>query len=173
MEPVVLTPVTPSDKVLVSNLLQLYIHDLSAIFTKVELGPDGRFGYPQLPLYWSEPERRFAYVIRQGPQVAGFVLAKLGSPVIEDPDVHDIAEFFVMRRYRQGGVGRQAARLLWEALPGKWTVRVFEGNTAALAFWSRVVGEFTEGRASVSTRPGEPHGWQVFYFETIAKSVIA
>ena len=165
-ETVVLTPVTPSDQVLVSNLLQLYIHDLSAIFTKVELGPDGRFGYPHLPLYWSEPERRFAYVIRSGPHVAGFAMAVRGSPVMEDPDVYDIAEFFVMRRYRHGGVGRQAAMLLWQALPGKWTVRVSEGNRAALAFWSRVVGEFTEGRASVSTRPGEPHAWRVFHFET-------
>jgi predicted acetyltransferase len=167
-EPVVLTPVTPSDQALLSNLLQLYIHDLSDIFTKVELGPDGRFGYPYLPLYWSEPERRFAYVIRSGPHVAGFALAVRGSPVVEDPDVHDIAEFFVMRRYRHCGVGRQAARLLWQALPGKWTVRVSEGNTRALAFWSRVVAEVTEGRASVSTRPGEPHAWRVFHFETVA-----
>lgn len=164
----VLVPAGPADAVLLSNLLELYIHDVSDIFTKVELGPDGRFGYPQLPLYWSEPERRFAYVIRQGSHVAGFALARRGSPVLEDPDVHDVAEFFVMRRYRHGGVGRQAAKLLWEGLPGEWTVRVSEGNTRALAFWGRIIDEFTEGRASVSTRPGEPHAWRVFYFETAA-----
>jgi len=167
-EAVVLTPATPADAVLLSNLLELYIHDLSDVFTQVELGADGRFGYPHLPLYWSEPERRFAYVIRSGRHVAGFALARLGSPVMEDPDVHDIAEFFVMRRYRHGGVGRQAARLLWQARPGKWTVRVSEGNTAALAFWNRVVEDFTEGRASLSTRPAEPHAWRVLYFETAA-----
>lgn len=55
---------TATDTVLLSNLLELYIHDLSAIFPSVELGADGRFGYPNLPLYWSESDRRFAFLQR-------------------------------------------------------------------------------------------------------------
>ena len=54
---VVLDVASPRDAVLLSNLLELYIHDLSETFP-VELGADGRFGYEKLPLYWSEPERR-------------------------------------------------------------------------------------------------------------------
>lgn len=65
-----------------------------------------------------------------------------------------IAEFFVTHRYRRSGVGRRAAVLLWNRLPGKWLVRVSEGNTGAVPFWERVVGEFTEGTATTSTRPG-------------------
>lgn len=40
----------------------------------------------------------------------------------------DVAEYFVLRRYRHAGVERRAALLLWDRLPGKWTVRVAEGN---------------------------------------------
>ena len=63
----------PSDAVLLANLLELYLHDLSEAFPVIELGADGRFGYDKLPLYWSEPERRFPFLIRYRTKVAGFV----------------------------------------------------------------------------------------------------
>ncbi|HEU5074872.1 MAG TPA: GNAT family N-acetyltransferase [Polyangiaceae bacterium] len=164
-EPVALTLVGPSDAELLANLLELYIHDLSDVFAHPELGPNGRFGYPYLPLYFSEPDRRIACLIRQGSRALGFILVTRGSPVLEDVDVHDVAEFFVVRRYRRSGVGRQAAMLLWRQFPGKWSVRVSEGNPRALAFWTQVVAEYTAGDASESLRPGDPHAWRVFYFE--------
>lgn len=41
-----LVAATEAEHTLLSNLLELYIHDLSALFPQVRLGPDGRFGYP-------------------------------------------------------------------------------------------------------------------------------
>jgi predicted acetyltransferase len=93
------------------------------------------------------------------------VLATRGVRVPEEPGALDIAEFFVLRKYRRLGVGRQAALLLWHRLPGTWTVRVSEGNTGALSFWSEVVAEFTKGAAVESTRAGTPNDWRVFTFE--------
>lgn len=165
-ETISLDPAKPSDAPLLGNLIELYTHDLSAVFPHIELGPDGRFGYPKLPLYWSEPERRFAFLLRSAGRIAGFALVTRGSPAVDDPDVLDIAEFFVLRRYRRSGVGRQAAFLLWRRLPGRWTVRVSEGNIGALAFWRGVIAGFTEGPMAELTRPGEPHPWRVFCFES-------
>src|SRR5215213_5011236 len=122
-----LAAATVADAALLSNLLELYIHDLSETFP-VELGADGRFGYPRLTRYWSEPERHFAFFIRYNARVVGFVLVTRGTPVTDDPDVLDVAEFFAARRYRRAGVGRRAALLLWQRLPGAWIVRVSEGN---------------------------------------------
>ncbi|KYF59144.1 hypothetical protein BE04_36705 [Sorangium cellulosum] len=156
----------PSDAALLSNLLELYIHDLSDVFPGLELGPDGRFGYDKLPLYWSERERRFALIVRCAGRIAGFVLATRGSPAADNPDVLDVAEFFIVRRYRRSGVGRRAAVLLWQRFPGAWIVRVSEGNAGALAFWRSVVAEFTSGAATETTRPGRPHPWRVFSFES-------
>jgi predicted acetyltransferase len=163
---VVLDAATSADATLLSNLLELYIHDLSAAFPSVELGPDGRYGYRDLALYWSEPERRFPFLIRCDARVAGFVLAQRGSPASEDPDVFDVAEFFVLRRYRCSGVGRRAAVLLWDRFPGRWIVRVSEGNLGALPFWAGVISEFTNGAATELKRPGHPHAWRVFSFSS-------
>ena len=78
-EEVSLDLATPDDAALLSNLLELYSHDLSDTFG-LELGHDGRFGYQNLPLYWSEPERRFPFLIRSGIRVVGFAFATRGLP---------------------------------------------------------------------------------------------
>jgi predicted acetyltransferase len=158
-----LDPATPADANLLADLLELYIHDMSAFYPHVEIGDDGRFGYPELPLYWSEPGR-FPFLIRRGDRVAGFVLAKRGSPVSDDPEVLDVVEFFVLPQWQREGIGRAAARRLWLRLPGSWTVRVSEGNLGALGFWSGVVAEATLGAAVESRRPGRSHPWRVFAF---------
>ena len=155
-----------ADSALLSNLLELYIHDMSEVFPHVQLGPDGRFGYSRLPLYWSEPDRRFAFLIRCDGRIAGFILVTRGSPAVSDPDVLDVAEFFVLRQYRRAGTGREAAFMLWHRLSGAWIVRVLEKNAGALAFWRDTIATFTQGRFNESRLTREPNGWRVFSFES-------
>lgn len=154
-----------SDAPLLANLLELYIHDLSEAFPLVELGVDGRFGYNKLPLYWSEANR-FPFLIRYSGRVVGFALATRGSPASDNPDVLDVAEFFVIRRYRRAGVARRAAFLLWDRLPGRWFVRASERNTDAIRFWARVVDGYTGGTAKEFTRSGIHNDWRVFSLES-------
>lgn len=161
---VVALEVATQDKTqLLSNLLGLYMHDLSDIFP-VKVGADGWFRYEKLPLYWSEPETHFPFLIYLGAQLAGFALVTRGSPATDDPEHLDIAEFFVLRGCRRTGVGRQAASILWNRLPGHWVVRVSEANRAGLPFWSATIGQYTRGAFSESRRSGSPHDWHVFTF---------
>jgi predicted acetyltransferase len=155
-----------AESALLANLLELYIHDLSEIFPAVQLGADGRFGYPRLPSYWSEPGRRFPFLIRKAGKLVGFVLAQRGSPFSEDPEVLDIAEFFVLRSERRSGVGARAAALLWQRLPGRWMVRVSEANRGGLPFWTRVVRDYVGDAVNQTERDGTPHRWRVFTFDT-------
>jgi predicted acetyltransferase len=166
MADVALDRAMPQDAALLENLLQFYIHDLSETFPAIELEPDGRFVYEKLPLYWSEPQDRFPFVIRCDGRVAGFALATRGSPASDDPEVLDVAEFFVLRGYRRSGVGRSAAFLLWDQLPGRWIVRVSLGNRGALPFWAAVVAEYSGGAATEVERPGTPTAWWVFSFDS-------
>lgn len=163
--PVSLVVATRDHAELLANLLELYIHDMSEVFTQLEPGPDGRFGYSRLPLYWSDPTNRFAYLLKTGDRVAGFALVKRASAA-STGDVLDIEEYFVLRKHRRSGVGRAAAMLLWRARPGAWIVRVSEGNAGAHAFWRSTIAEFSHGRASERSMPGELHPWRVFSFES-------
>lgn len=155
------------DSALLANLLELYIHDMSEVFPHVQLGPDGRFGYSRLPLYWSESDRRFAFLIRCDGRIAGFILVTRGSPAAPNPDVLDVAEFFVLRQYRRAGTGREAACMLWRRLPATWIVRVLEKNAGALAFWRDTIAAFTGGHfAERRLTREEPNDWRVFSFES-------
>ena len=167
---VALDVASPGDAGLLANLLELYVHDLSEVFPRIQIGADGRFGYDSLSLYWSEPERRFPFFIRCDGRIAGFVLVTRGSPASDDPDVFDVAEFFILRRYRRSGVGRLAAFLLWDRLPGRWIVRVSEANRGAMPFWAGVVAEYTNGALAECTREGSPAPWRVFSFEALGAS---
>jgi predicted acetyltransferase len=152
-----------ADAALLENLLSLYVHDMGEIFP-VELGADGRYAYPKLPLYWQQPDTRHAFVILHGDRVAGCALATRGSPASDDPDVLDVAEFFVLRAHRRAAVGRRAAFALWDTLPGRWIVRVSEGNRAGLPFWRATIAAYASGAFVERARAGEPHSWRDFTF---------
>jgi predicted acetyltransferase len=164
--PVVTLDVARADEApVLANLLELYAHELSDVFS-LEIGADGRFGYPRLRLYWSEPGR-FPFLIRSDGRLAGFALATVGSPASDEPDAMDVAEFFVLRRHRKTGVGGRAAVRLWNGFPGRtWTVRVSTGNVPALSFWTGAVGAYARDGFRESTLAGDPHPWCVLTFRS-------
>jgi predicted acetyltransferase len=142
-------PALPREQPVLANLLELYIHDFSE-FLDIQLGADGRFDYPHLSLYWSDPGRH-PFLIRIDGKLAGFVLVRQGSEVSGDRAVWDLAEFFVVRGHRRHGIGTAAAQEIWRRLPGWWEIRVMPSNDPARRFWERAVSRFA-GETIHSTR---------------------
>jgi predicted acetyltransferase len=136
-----LVPAERDQEPVISNLLELYAHDFSE-FMDLRLGQDGRFGYPGLALYWQD-EGRFPFLITVDRELAGFALVARGSRVGGDPLTWDMAEFFVVRKFRRGGVGARAACEVWRRFPGSWEVRVLDVNGPALEFWPSAIRRFT------------------------------
>jgi predicted acetyltransferase len=104
-------PALPEQQPILANLLELYIHDFSE-FRKMQVGPDGTFGYPNLPLYWHEPDRH-PLLVRMDGGLIGFALVKRGSEISGSGSVWDMAEFFVLRGYRGRGIGTEIAHEIW------------------------------------------------------------
>jgi predicted acetyltransferase len=154
----------PEQEPIVANLLELYAHDFSE-FYDVKLGSDGRFGYRDLPLYWREPSRH-PFLVKLDGNWAGFALVKRGSAISGDETVWDMAEFFVVRGHRRGGIGTQIAHEIWRQFPGRWEVRVMQSNHAAQHFWRHAIEAFA-GQAIDPVR-FEKNGesWLLFSFES-------
>lgn len=125
------------------QLVQLYVYDFSELLG-LEVEDDGRFAEQLLGDLWENP-RRHPFVVRAGGRVAGFALVHRGSRLMGDPEVWDMAEFFVLRRHRRAGVGSEAARRIFAMHRGRWEVRQRSENVAATAFWRRVIGEYSNG----------------------------
>jgi predicted acetyltransferase len=138
--PLAIVPATLEDKPLIANLLQLYLYDFSE-FMGWTLNAHGSFDYRYLDHYWTE-EGRYPFLFRVDGALAGFALVRT---LEGDEPVHAMAEFFVMRGFRRGGIGATAAHALFDRFPGHWSVMEMEQNTAALRFWRRVIDRHAPG----------------------------
>jgi len=132
------------ERPILENLLQFYIYDFSEIVGG-DVGDDGRFKERSLAPYW-EHTWCHPFLIRADGKLAGFALIHQRSRLSGDTSTWDLAEFFVMRKYRRQGIGSLIARRLLDIHRGKWEIRQRHDNTAATAFWRHVVDEFTDGK---------------------------
>jgi predicted acetyltransferase len=157
-------PAASEQQSILANLLELYAHDFSE-FHNIKLRADGRFGYNQLPLYWSEPGR-YPFLVRVDGELAGLVLVKKGSERSGAREAWDMAEFFVARAYRRRGIGFAVAHQVWSRFPGAWEVWVMHSNKAAYHFWERAITLFTGKDARLVTLEKDGEAWHLFSFES-------
>lgn len=85
-------PASRDQEPVIANLFELYAYDLSQTFD-LHVGPDGRYGYPRLPLYWQEASR---HPPDQGGGAPGRICARLAR----------VAPLRRSRRLGHGGVLR-------------------------------------------------------------------
>ncbi len=135
--------VRAKERRVLQNLAQFYSYDFSEILG-ADVAASGRFSLISVGEL-TDPMRR-AFFFKVDGYLAGFALVHKGSELRDDPDVTDMEEFFVMRKYRRRRVGYEAATQLFGMFPGRWEVRELAANTAAQAFWRSVIGEYTGDR---------------------------
>ena len=156
---VALLDTDPTAAPLLSRLMQLYVYDLSeAVPDGLEIGEDGCFsGGTSISSCWQEPWRT-ASVIRVDEKIAGFCIVDRRSRLTGVTTVSDVAELFVLRRYRRHGVGMRAAHLAFDRGPGAWEVRQRAWNAAATLFWRRAIDAYTRG--AFTEQQVDDHRWQ-------------
>lgn len=122
--------------------MQFYVYDFSR-FVDLDVGADGLFvGYKGLSDYWTD-KNRFPYLIQKGDAYAGFALVRwIGSAPYSH---YSMAEFFVMQKYRRGGIGKKIATQLFDLHKGDWEVFQKERNVPAQLFWRTIIDEYTNG----------------------------
>jgi predicted acetyltransferase len=134
----------PDEKPRLQALLELYVYDFSEILG-IDVGEEGRFVPPSLDKYFSQP-RCHAFLFRVGEKLAGFALVEQKSRLSGDESVYDMADFFVLRKYRRQGVGGLAATWLFDHFRGAWEVRERKENVAGAAFWRGAIARYTDGK---------------------------
>jgi predicted acetyltransferase len=155
---------SPEQQPILANLLELYAQDFSE-FHPIELGKDGRFGYFDLPLYWSE-STRYPFLVTIDDKFAGFTFVRKGSRLSGDSNVWDMAEFFVLHEYRRCGAGTRIAHEAWRRFPGRWEVRVMQANVSAHQFWEQAIAAFTGNAVHSSGFEKNGVSWRLFTFES-------
>ncbi|MEM7591897.1 MAG: GNAT family N-acetyltransferase [Cyanobacteria bacterium P01_A01_bin.83] len=148
-----ITSASVTDKSVIRQMMELYQYDFSE-FTKADLNEHGHFGYPYLDNYWVELKRN-PFLVRVNDKLAGFVLVHQNT-YFQDNQYH-LAEFFILRKYRQQGIGHQVAFSIFDLLRGGWEIYQAHTNLVAKKFWQNVIQEYTAGTYTETVM--ENDGW--------------
>jgi predicted acetyltransferase len=136
-------PAQVEDKSALQHLLQLCLHDYSE-FNGKDVNEHGLFDYPYLDYYWTEAGR-YPFLVKVEGKLAGFVLVR-DLAIDGGEPLWQMAEFFILRKYRRQGIGREVAHQMFDRFEGRWEVTQEERNLPAQAFWRRVIEKYIQDR---------------------------
>jgi predicted acetyltransferase len=79
---------------------------------------------------------------------------------------YNIAEFFILQKYRRKGVGTYVAQYIFDRFRGNWEVMQALSHKAAQMFWRKVIAQYTSGNYEESIEVSKNHGgdWAVQSF---------
>lgn len=133
--------VKEQDKEVIYNLMQLYTYELSFFedeTTDFKLLDSGLYVMSKyVEMYWTS-DKRHPYILKCDNELAGFVLARYN-----EDGKNEIAEFFVLNKYRRSGAGKFMANEMFELYKGPWEVRTLLKNERAQNFWRNVIRDFS------------------------------
>lgn len=149
------------EKEILYNLMQLYTYELSFYEDEninFKILDNGLYKISKyVDLYWKE-ETRHAYIVKVDGQLAGFALERFN-----ENNMNEIAEFFVIYKYRKIGVGSFMANEIFRRYKGKWEIKTLLKNKPAQNFWRTVVKNASNGNYNEKlTQENKRYG---FYFE--------
>ena len=66
-------------------------------------------------------------------------------------------EFFVLKKYRNQGVGQLMADMIFSLYPGLWLIYQSKKNMPAQAFWRKAINAWTQGNYREYYKDEKPH----------------
>ncbi|RWU19327.1 GNAT family N-acetyltransferase [Pseudomonas alkylphenolica] len=126
----------PDQAELIRNLYQFYAYE-SSDWEQEDVEVDGRFYIHEehLTRYWQAPEWSANLILVDG-FIAGFYLVERSE--LPGLDALELADLFILKRYRRKGIGRAVASQVLTATQNDWLVRFYDQDEAAQAFWRAV-----------------------------------
>jgi len=142
MHAVEIAVATHEQKPVLKWLLELYAEEFAQMkgerVAQKQMFVDGEY----LELYWQKPEW-VPLLILYHDKVAGFALVVSEGYSATRGITRVLPEFFVLKKYRRQGIGKQAAFQIFDKFPGRWQVMESDFNAAGQEFWRKVIGEYT------------------------------
>ncbi|NWL76660.1 GNAT family N-acetyltransferase [Pseudomonas taiwanensis] len=129
----------PEHMELIRNLYQFYAYE-SSDWEQEDVEVDGRFYIhdEHLARYWQEALWSAHLILVDG-FIAGFLLIERSE--LRGIDALELADLFILKKYRRQGVGRAVATQVLTSGTNDWLVRFYPQDEIALAFWRTVLAE--------------------------------
>jgi predicted acetyltransferase len=147
----------PAEHPLLRHLYPLYLHDLSEFGVEYVLDEQGLWRPDFLPTWLSRSPDVHPLLLRHEERTVGFAfVGEAPFPYMTAGRDFRMSEFFILRGERRRGLGRLAARAIFDRFRGVWEVSQLPGNRSAIAFWRSVITEYTGGAFEDTRVDGSP-----------------
>lgn len=143
-----------ADRAWIESVYRDYLDDLRTRRTGLfpVLGAVGLTETQQVKSWLADRRATLLTILEQGQRVGFALLMDEGSGTTAD---YCLAEFFIARPQRRRGLGRAAARLIFDRFAGRWEVVQDASSHDAIAFWRNVLAAYTGGDYRERTGHGE------------------
>lgn len=132
-----------------------YLNDLSDLSMNTGMFPAYSEREAELMARWFADDSSHPLIILKDERPVGFALVSRPPRNQREQIDYCMAEFFVTSSARRLGVGRDAAKLIFNRFAGTWQVTEFLYNKPAVEFWRATVAEYTGNRFRESRLHGE------------------
>jgi len=141
-----LIPASLSDYSAIQNMARFYVYDMSEYMGSEpgwEIPEDGLYECIDFKKYWESDSTASPFLIKYKDELAGFViLDKKGS---DDKVDFNMAQFFILRKFKKKGLGKFVAQSFFEKFKGLWEVNVMLENHGAYEFWKKIIADYAQG----------------------------
>lgn len=129
--------VTAEKRFILENMLQLYLHEITAFFP-IEFNSEiGLYEYDNFGDYFTD-ENKMAYFILVEDKIGGFVLVdKIDHEFI-------LQEIFVLNNYKNKGIGYNTVKELLDMCKGQWVIKSLPNSKGAENFWMKTIKDLTD-----------------------------
>ncbi|MBF8729259.1 GNAT family N-acetyltransferase [Pseudomonas guariconensis] len=137
--PLQLLQTTADQAELIRNLYQFYAYE-SSDWEAEDVEVDGRFYIHEehLARYWQSPGWSASVILVDG-FIAGFVLIECSE--LPGLAATELADLFILKRYRRQGIGKAIAQQLLCSGTGDWLLRCYAQDPPAVAFCRAVLAD--------------------------------
>ncbi|SMF78942.1 Predicted acetyltransferase [Paenibacillus uliginis N3/975] len=137
-----ITKVEQSGKDILKQLMTLFLHDLSEFNSDLEINQsNGLFEFDVLEWFF-EKEGLTPYFIKAEDKVIGFILLQSGPFSNQEYADYVLNSFFILKKYRRKGLGREACKEFFNQYPGRYAISQILTNTPAIHFWKSIYKSF-------------------------------
>lgn len=144
LEKLKLIQATLNDYSIIQNMARFYVYDMTEYMgfePGWEIPENGLYECIDFKKYWSDKDATPLLVHYENELVGFAIIDKKGSDTQVD---YNMAQFFILRKFKSKGVGRYVATACFSRFKGVWEIMVIPENKGAYSFWKSVVGEFTQ-----------------------------
>jgi len=141
-----LIPAVLSDHPAIQNMARFYVYDMSEYMGSEpgwETPEDGLYECIDFKKYWEPDSTASPFLIKYKDELAGFAIVdQKGSDEQVD---FNMAQFFILRKFKNKGIGKFVAQSCFEKFKGLWEVNVMLENHGAYKFWKKIIADYAQG----------------------------